>query len=90
MWLLFTQPKQDFLDAWQQMCIRDRNLEGLKRILLGFKKYSEEYGMISLNMAGITGMALHTMENVSKKDRKNQNTDSGGKIHGHFKDTGSH
>ncbi len=86
--------QRKILHLWWHPCdfgaYSKENLEGLKRILLGFKKYSEEYGMISLNMAGITGMALHTMENVSKKDRKNQNTDSGGKIHGHFKDTGSH
>lgn len=85
--------QRKILHLWWHPCdfgaYSKENLDGLGQILRGFKKCSEEYGMASLNMAGVARMALSLTKN-DFRDTRSKNTESGGNDYVHFKNTRSY
>jgi hypothetical protein len=80
------------LHLWWHPCdfgaYSKENLDGLRKILLEFRKCSEEYGMVSLNMAGAARVAS-SLTIGELQNPRSENTDSGGNDYVHFENTRS-
>ncbi len=62
------------------------NLDGLEQMLLEFRRCSEKYGMVSLNMTGATKVASSLIKSGFLATGS-ENTDSGRNRYVHFEDT---